>query len=181
MSMNGIPARTNPPEPLPVSDPAPYPPIQVCGPNIGAARRIGQALACSKSELSAITAYQYQTWILAARQPDLAACIARIARVEMHHLDILGRLVAALGGDPKYCCDQHGCCVCWNSGMIRYNQDLRAILTGNIADEKGAAEFYRETARTLSDPMASTILNRLALDEMLHVRIFTDFLHQLCG
>lgn len=166
---------------IPVTDPAPYPPIQVCGPNIRYAQKISKGLGCAKSELSAFTTYEYQHWILTACQPGLADTISRIARVEMHHLDILGKLVADLGGDPKYVCDQNGCCVCWNSGMLCYSQDLRTILSNNIADEKKAAEFYKETARDIADPLISNILSRLELDEMLHACIFTRYLQELCG
>ena len=166
---------------IPVTDPAPYPPIKVCGPNICAAQKISRGIGCAKSELSAITTYEYQQWVLASCQPELAQTISRIAKVEMHHLDILGRLVVALGGDPRYCCDQHGCCLCWNSGMLNYTRDVRSLLMNNIADEKKAAEFYKETACEVADPLASAILNRLALDELVHVAIFTRFLKELCG
>lgn len=165
--------------PIPVQDAAPYPPIQASGPNIRAAQKIGQALGCAKGELSAITGYEYQGWVLAARHPDLAEMMCRIAKVEMHHLDMLGRLIVKLGGDPRYTCAQYGGCSFWNSGMLSYSRDARAILTGNIADEKKAMEFYQQTAREISDPLVSVVLNRIALDEKLHVSILTRCLQEL--
>lgn len=166
---------------IPVAASAPYPPVEVSGPNLCYARKISQALGCAKSELSAITAYQYQAWVLDADCPELARIIVRIARVEMHHLDILGRLVTALGGDPRYACEQHGRRVCWNSGMLSYSRDLRILLADNIADERKAAAFYEECAGEITDPLVSVQLSRLAQDELLHAEIFAGALQKLDG
>lgn len=163
-------------EAFPVADSAPYPPLKVTGPNIQAACRLAQALAGAKSEMTAIMSYEYQHWILTACRPDLAETVFRIAKVEMHHLDMLGQLVVLLGGEPRFGCDQRGCCAWWNGGMISYTRDVRQILLNNIADEQKAAEFYRTAACDIPDPCVAAVLNRIARDEALHVDIFTRFL-----
>ena len=162
--------------PFLVADPAPYPPLRVSGPNLRAAMKLSQGLACPKSELSAVAAYEYQHWTLAKREPELADTVRRVGQVEMHHLDILGRLIVLLGGDPRFACEQRGGRIFWNGGMISCCQEVRHVLLGNIADEQKAAEFYRTAAAEMTDPGVAAVLRRLALDEALHVEIFTRFL-----
>lgn len=164
---------------FPVADAAPYPPLQVTGPNLRTAMKLSQAIGCQKSELSAVATYEYQHWTMSASYPTFGDTVRRIAQVEMHHLDILGKLIVRLGGNPRFACDQRGGCAFWNGGMISYCQDLRHALLANIADEKKAAEFYSATADEISDVCVSAVLRRLALDEKLHVEIFTRMLHEL--
>ncbi|MBS1328178.1 MAG: rubrerythrin family protein, partial [Oscillospiraceae bacterium] len=107
-------------EAFPVADSAPYPPLKVTGPNIQAACRLSQALAGAKSEMTAIMSYEYQHWILASCRPELAVTVFRIAKVEMHHLDMLGQLIVLLGADPRFGCDQRGSCAWWSGSMVCY-------------------------------------------------------------
>lgn len=162
-----------------VADGAPYPPVPTCTPNARDAQRIRNALGCAKSELSAITTYEYQHWTLAAHYPELAETLSRIAAVEMHHLDLLGRLVVNLGGEPRFCCDMQGRRTYWSGGAVNYTVDVRAALRNNIADEKAAVDFYQQTAAEIGNPEIAALLNRLILDEALHIRIFTRCLQQM--
>ena len=163
-------------EAFPVADSAPYPPLKVTGPNIQAACRLSQALAGAKSEMTAIMSYEYQHWILASCRPELAVTVFRIAKVEMHHLDMLGQLIVLLGADPRFGCDQRGSCAWWSGSMVCYSHDVRQILLNHITDEKKAAEFYRTAACDIPDPCVAAVLNRIARDEVLHAEIFTRFL-----
>ena len=83
-----------------VASSAPYPAITVDCQNPQHALLISQNLSGPQGEMTAIYQYMYQDWILSALHPDIAAILKRIAKVEMHHLDIFGQLVSLLGGDP---------------------------------------------------------------------------------
>lgn len=96
-----------------------------------------------------------------------------ISKVEMFHLYTIGELITMLGGDPRLA---NNACECWNADAIDYCQEVHHILAANIASEEGAAAFYQQTAKEIKDPCVSAVLNRLALDEILHVQIFREFL-----
>lgn len=97
----GQPMNQEKAEKIPVAASEPYPPIKVEGKNHHYAQLLGQDLASSWGEMSAIYGYLYQHWILNKPQAALQTVLFRIAKVEMHHLNILGQLIRMLGGDPK--------------------------------------------------------------------------------
>ena len=78
----------------------PYPPIHPQK-NPCYARLLAEDYAGVQSELTAIAQYLYQS-VLTQTEPALAKTLARIAQDEMHHLQILAKLIHALGGDPHY-------------------------------------------------------------------------------
>lgn len=77
-------------EAFPVADSAPYPPLKVTGAQYPGGVPPLPRWPGAKSEMTAIMSYEYQHWILASCRPELAVTVFRIAKVEMHHLDMLG-------------------------------------------------------------------------------------------
>lgn len=157
----------------PVANPAPYPAIKVSRKNPYYAEMLYPAIRAQESEMTASTTYLYQHWILSDRFSDLGKTLMDISKVEMFHLHTIGELITMLGGDPKLA---NNACECWNANAIDYCQEVHHILAANIASEEGAAAFYQQTAKEIKDPCVSAVLNRLALDEILHVQIFREFL-----
>ena len=157
----------------PVANPDPYPPIKVSRKNPYYAEMLYPAIRAQESEMTAITTYLYQHWILSDRFSDLGKTLMAISKVEMFHLYTIGELITMLGGDHRLA---NNACECWNADAIDYCQEVHHILAANIASEEGAAAFYQQTAKEIKDPCVSAVLNRLALDEILHVQIFREFL-----
>lgn len=157
----------------PVASPEPYPPIKVSRENPCYATMLYPAIRAQESETTAITTYLYQHWILSDRFSDLGRTLMAISKVEMFHLNTIGKLITMLGGDPRFA---NNACECWNADAIDYCQEVHHILAANIASEEGAAAFYQHTAKEIQDPCVSAVLNRLALDEILHAQIFREFL-----
>nr|WP_317413190.1 demethoxyubiquinone hydroxylase family protein [uncultured Solibaculum sp.] len=155
----------------------PYPPIQVCGPNKKYAQMLKVDLACPQSELTAITQYTYQSWQLDQKLSQVSNTMRHIAMVEMHHLDILGQLIVLLGGNPTYSCRQQGRQIIWNGGMPNYCHDsLAQIMKENIAAEEFAIEIYQRQIKCIEDPNIVAILQRIILDEKVHLEIFHHYL-----
>lgn len=157
----------------PVADPSPYPPIKVSRKNLCYANMLYPAIRAQESEMTASTTYLYQHWVLTDRFSDLGKTLLAISKVEMFHLYTVGELIIQLGGDPRFA---NNVCECWNADAIDYCQEVHHILAENIASEEGAAAFYQRTAKEINDPCISAVLNRLALDEILHAKIFREFL-----
>lgn len=158
-----------------VTDSHPYPPIKARRKNLRYANMIIPALRQQSSELTAITGYLYQSWILARHHKKISELLMNLAKVEMHHIQMLGTLIALLGGDPKFA---NNACECWSGEALDYCKDLRQIFQSNLEAEEDAAAFYLETAEQMDDPYVCAVLNRIALDEQLHAKIFKDFLRK---
>lgn len=159
-----------------VANSAPYPPIMAFQPNKEYAEMILPAIRQDNSEVTAIMTYIYQHWVLSENYSGLSDTISRIAKVEMHHLDMLGKLIRILGGNPKFQKDK---CNFWNAMVVNYTQDIRDVLIDNIRAEEAAAAFYRKQASLIRDRYVCAVLNRIALDEMLHIQIFRSYLEKL--
>lgn len=158
-----------------VTDSHPYPPIKARRKNLRYANMIIPALRQQSSELTAITGYLYQSWILARHHKKISELLMNLAKVEMHHIQMLGTLITLLGGDPKFA---NNACECWSGEALDYCKDLRQIFQSNLEAEEDAAAFYLETAEQMDDPYVCAVLNRIALDEQLHAKIFKDFLRK---
>ena len=161
-----------------VADSSAYPIIQVTEPNGKYARMLKVDLASSKSELTSILQYQYQSWILGEKFSEIALTMHRIALVEMHHLDIFARLIVLLGGDPEYSGVYRNRVYRWSSDMISYQKRVTHIMKTNLVMERGAIDFYEKQCQVIKDPHIVAILQRIILDEKIHIKIFEKFLRE---
>lgn len=158
---------------------APYPPLEVEGPNRQIARMLSFSLASDKSEMTSITQYMYQSWALSPSHAEWARTMERIAEVEMRHFQILGRLILQLGGDPRYAAPRRNRLVFWNGSMPSYNRTPQAILLDSLHLEEAAIETYRRQITLISDECVSLVLKRIILDEEIHARLFERCLQEL--
>ena len=164
---------------LPVSADLPYPEIQVERPNRAYARILMQDIAATRGEMTAIYQYLYQNWTLTEGYGELAQILPRIAEVEMHHLDIIGRLIVLLGGDPRCFSPMGNGFYPWSGNMVNYSRSVRRILADNISLEQSAIDCYTAQAAVIEDRFVAEQLRRLAMDEQLHRSIFETFLKRL--
>lgn len=157
---------------LPVSDPSPYPAIQVQGPSPLCARAILDNLGGNASEMSAIAQYLYSATVLQASAPKAAEYFHKIAIVEMRHLSIFAELVLHLGGEPRLWSYVNGRAAYWNPSVLTYSHELPVLLNRAVMHENRTIAEYRRLAAELPDPNIRAILERLILDEEKHVFIF---------
>ena len=180
MSQHSQPTRrpTKPPEaPAPLyACSEPYPPLKVEQPNPHYAQILKNSLASSKSETTAVMQYTYQSWVLAAEFSEIADTMRHISMVEMHHLQMLGRLIDLLGGTPSYCCVQRNRQFPWNATMVFYGRMVRQMMQNNIAGEQEAIRQYRKQIQIIQDCHIQEILKRIILDEELHIELFKKYL-----
>lgn len=159
--------------------PEPYPKIEVAKPDVAFAKKLLFAYASKDSEMSATTSYCYRATVLERRHPELSRIMSGIARVEMHHLSILARLIFLLGYDPKYRVLQDATPSFWNGDYAGYKKDPESILKASIEEEKGAYKGYLELAQQACDKNVQKILLRLSIDEKLHLQILENELLKL--
>ena len=154
--------------------PPPYMPAQNRNPHY--AQILKNSLASSKSETTAVMQYTYQSWVLAAEFSEIADTMQHISMVEMHHLQMLGRLIDLLGGTPSYCCVQRNRQFPWNATMVFYGRMVRQMMQNNIAGEQEAIRQYRKQIQIIQDCHIQEILKRIILDEELHIELFKKYL-----
>lgn len=159
-----------------VTSPGPYPPIEVERPNLSYARLLMQDLSSPRGEMTAIYQYLYQYWAIEQRDLEFSATLYKIAAVEMHHLDVLGKLVTMLGGDPRCQAVPGNRRTAWTGNDINYTRQIGPMLLHNIAGERFACNTYLSQANAVQDGKLAAVLRKLAADENVHIGIFQRFL-----
>lgn len=150
----------------------PYPEAVTEGKNLRWAQLLSSDYAGQMGELTAITKYLYQNLILEERCPELASTLRCVAMVEMHHLELLGKLIVAFGGDPTYRVGSRW----WNGVYAASPTDPAFILRQNLNAERMAVMGYRRRLEQIGDPCARKVIERIILDEEHHAKLFEEML-----
>ena len=149
----------------------PYPTIEV-NKSISESKLLMPSYAGSGSELTAVMTYCFQSYIT-PRYPELAKALMGIAKVEMHHHKLLGSAVFELGGYPVM-----GARTWWNGSFASYTLDPKKFLQQNIMAEEAAIMNYERTILNLSYECVKMLLERIILDEEMHIKIFKELLKE---
>lgn len=173
------------------SDSSPYPAIQVDEKSKRYAHAMLSNIGSRHSEISTITLYVYNSTITKEAAEDISHCFHKISIVEMHHLSIFAQLAYLLGADPRLWSAERkkgGMSLWhsngyemkyWNAGYNSYAVQLPQMLKNAIAGERKAIEIYRKQCEWIKDENIRSNLERIILDEELHVKILCQ-LHQEC-
>ena len=157
-----------------------YPPVGVCGRNERyAIAMVGNIGACN-SEMSAISMYLYDSIISREINSNLSECFRKISIVEMHHLDIFGQLAMMLGADPRLWSYTGRGPVYWSPSCISYSRELGKVLKIAIKGEQEAISTYREQCGWIKDCKVTANIERILMDEEIHLRILEQLYSELC-
>ena len=154
----------------------PYPEVKVNKKDIPLAKEILYSYAGKVSEDTAVHDYIFQ--MMMQDDEELKKILRGIAIVEMHHIEILGKLIYALGLTPIFASVENDYTE-WSSGKyIDYNNNWRQTLMNNIYQEQEAIRNYEKIILKTNDNNIKHIIKRIILDERLHIEIFTKLLEQ---
>ena len=155
----------------------PYPKIRVERPNLDYAKLLSNIYAGEISEESSIHLYIYQHISLKNSYPEYSEVLKRIAIVEMHHLDMLGELISLLGMKPIFMSfnDIKNTFIPWNSSYINYYINIHEIIDEDIRVETNAIKCYKYLSTVIKDQYIRDLLERIILDEELHLKIFNEY------
>lgn len=154
----------------------PYPEVKTEKKDIEIAKDILNSYAGRVSEDTAVHNYVFQ--MMMQDNKEIKEILRGIAIVEMHHLEILGKLVYALGLTPLFASvvDNH---TKWFSGeYVDYERNWEQTLRDNIFQEEMAIKNYEHIILKTKDENIKHILKRIILDERVHIEIFTRLLEQ---
>lgn len=150
----------------------PYPEIRV-EKNVADSKLLMPSYGGPSSETTAIMTYSFQHFVT-AEDEELSSALIGIAKTEMIHFDLLGECIYALGGYPVI-----GGRTYWNGGFANYTLDKRKFLEQNIMAEETAILNYERTILNLSQESVKLLLERIILDEEVHIKIFKEILLNL--
>ncbi len=147
----------------------PYPKIEV-EEDISQAKLLMPNYGGPAGELTSVMTYSFQSYI-SERYPEIQAQIDQIALVEISHQKLLGQLIFKLGGYPVI-----GSRTYWNGSYVNYTLNTKKFLQQNIVGEETAILNYERTILNLSAEPVKLMLERLILDEEIHIKAFKDLL-----
>ena len=153
------------------SSPLPYPEIAV-EENLQEAKILMPNYSGMAGELTAILTYAFQSYITTL--PELKTALEGIAETEMRHHELLGTTIAKLGGYPIM-----GARTYWNGSFVNYTLAPKKFLEQNIRAEENAIRNYEQTILNLSSPQIKTLIERIILDEQMHIEDFKELLKTL--
>ena len=157
----------------------PYPKIQVERPNIKYAKILSDVYAGEISEDTCIHLYIFEHIVLKDTYSEYSKILKEIAIVEMHHLDMLGRLIRLLGLEPLFVSYKIDKIIPWNSNYIKYNTNIKDMIDIDIKSEENAIKCYQNIISIINDKYVIEIIKRIILDEELHIKIFKDIKSKL--
>lgn len=148
----------------------PYPSPSRISPDAVAAKIIAPAYAAAHSELTAILQYTYHgLWYGDAFDISGQELAQGIAVCEMRHLEILGETLLNLGADPKFVARPFAPPEYYSASAVAYSKTPLKMNLDDIAGEMGAIKGYETMLKQLKNESVAAIIQRILLDEYLHL------------
>lgn len=157
----------------------PYPESDGITESVRDGKIISPAYAGLKGELTAVLFYSYNHTVLDFQNSDLASLFADVSACEMLHYELLGKALVRLGIDPVVTPVPPFTGIPYNTSQITYYTDPTRILLACISAETETVESYRKMIRLISQDGLSALIERLIIDEQLHISAFKDALNSL--
>ena len=152
----------------------PYPEPMIETPNTRYANILLKDYAGAVSEFTAVSLYVYQHFVSEVNIKDYAELIGGIAMVEMKHLELLGETIKLEGIKPMFIDNFCPPGRLWNPMYVNYATCIKEMLIEVIQSEQKAIENYRYHLTLIQDKYIRKLLERIILDEILHVKLFTQ-------
>lgn len=151
-----------------------YPPIKVEKKNRDYAAMMLSNVGGKNSEMTAIGTYFYNQLVI--KEKETAQIFHHINIVEMHHLEIFGQLTKLLGMQPRLWNRTPQGMLYWSGRYVPYDAAIGPLLKNALKGEEAAIRKYRMQSEHIKDPNIVKILNRVIMDEEVHVALFQDLL-----
>jgi hypothetical protein len=100
---------------------------------------------------------------------DTSVVVLRMAQDEFRHAEVCGRVVAAMGGDPRTTYSKAERSLPRHEGVSAEERALRNVLVTSIS-ETHSISFFIASLDRLEDPFLRAVTRDLLSDEILHGR-----------
>lgn len=152
----------------------PYPEV-TGGPEPYTVTLLHEDYAGMVGELTALNQYMYQSILTSGKDRSFAQAMECIAIAEMRHKELLGKAIVRLGGTPIFAAYN----TYWCANFANYVDDPQKMLVSNIGIENAAISNYRFHIEKISNASVRQLLERIILDEELHIQVFNQMLSAL--
>lgn len=152
----------------------PYPEPRVEKQSVHYANILLKDYAGAVSEFTAINLYLYQHFMSVKEYEDYAELIGGVSMSEMKHLELLGETIKLLGVKPIYIDNACPPGRLWTPGYVNFTTIIKEMLMEDIQSESKAIENYRYHITLIEDSYIRELLERIILDEKLHLQLFND-------
>lgn len=125
------------------------------------------------SELTNVTTYVYQSVI--TKNCNLTQFFQGIAISEMNHLNLLANAIFTFNADPVFA-GKHSY---FSGSYTNYERDLGEIILSDLQNEKEGIASYKNLANITLNGSLSELLNRIVLDEELHVEALQELFERV--
>lgn len=156
-----------------------WPPLKICCPNPQYADEMLSNIGACNSEMSAVSLYFYNSIVLTDTNREFAEIFHKISIVEMHHLEIFAQLARMLGADPRLWTVTNNRSCYWTPSCNNYPTQIKYLLENSLRGEQDAILKYRRQTCAIQDSYIVAILNRIILDEQIHVEILRKMLAEI--
>lgn len=152
----------------------PYPEPRIERPNVQYANLLLEDYAGAVSEFTAINLYVYQHIVSEGKFDDYAELIGGVSMAEMKHLELLGETIKLLGVKPIYVSSACPLGQLWTPAYVNFTTYIKKMLKEDIEAESKAIETYKYHISIIKDKYIRQLLERIILDEELHLKLFYD-------
>ena len=146
----------------------PYPSVDSLTHDVRSGQIISFAYAAQYGELTAILQYTYHHFHFGTVDEETANVLMCIALAEMKHLDILGEAMLKLGVNPLYVqCPNTK--TYYNTSGVSQSTTPQKMLMDDIQGELEAIATYKKMLYVLQNEQVEAIIQRIIMDEELHL------------
>lgn len=151
----------------------PYPAVCDLTKDVRSGNIISFAYATLRGEVTAVLQYVYHHFMFVDESD--AETLMSVAMAEMKHVDILGKAMLKLGVSPRYvqCPNTYAY---YNSSQVSRATSPVKMLMDDIQSEMTAIADYEKMLFVLKNEQVAAIVQRIILDEQLHLETFKTML-----
>lgn len=157
---------------------SPYPSLEVKEKNCRYAGMMLDNMGGSNSELSAVSLYLYNHLIADAEYEEISYIFHKISIVEMHHLEIFGKLALLNGENPRLWTRSRRGRAYWTPGYNKYPTTLAGLMENALKGEYAAVRKYQEQLSYVNDACIAAVLQRIIEDENIHIELFRQIISE---
>lgn len=155
----------------------PYPSTDTLTKDVRSGQIISFAYATLCGELTATLQYVYHHFYFGQIEEEDSEILMAIAKAEMMHIDILGTAMLKLGVSPKYV-QMPNTTNYFNTSTVSQSTTPQKMLMDDIQGEMNAIADYQKMLFILKNEQVEAIIQRIILDEQLHLDKLKEMLQK---
>ena len=153
----------------------PYPSTDTLTTDVRSGQIISFAYATLRGEITATLQYVYHHFYFGEIDENDAEILMAIAKAEMIHIDILGTAMLKLGVSPRYV-QVPNTNNFYNTSTVSCSTTPQKMIMDDIKGEMNAIADYQKMLFILKNEQVEAIIQRIILDEELHLEKLKEML-----